>query len=306
MKRRLVLRWLLLTVLASVLLLGMLSWRFVWRSPPYYLAYGQIDLPVPILTTEQYEQVSGRHARPYVVQLETAGGALLLYGASHTKDPDNPQIADLRRRWDAFRPTAALVEGRLGFLVEGVSDPVRKFGESGLVYGLARRHGVPAFTWEPSIDYEVAEVLNTHPKERVALFYILRPYFSNYRHGRPADPDATVERYRATRTRWPGLEDAFSNVSAIDAVWKRDFEGLKDWRDTSDEFGLPGYLKDVWSTSNAVRDEHFARVIIDLVRQGHRVLAVCGSSHAVKLEPALGAALAGEPRAKNEAVPRGE
>jgi hypothetical protein len=30
-----------------------------------------------------------------------------------------------------------------------------------------------------------------------------------------------------------------------------------------------------------------ARVLIDLARGGERVFAVCGSSHAVKLEPAL-------------------
>jgi hypothetical protein len=58
--------------------------------------------------------------------------------------------------------------------------------------------------------------------------------------------------------------------------------------------GLPGYLHEVWTTSNAARDEHFARVIIDLVRKNERVFAVCGSSHAVKLEPALRAALNAE------------
>jgi hypothetical protein len=43
--------------------------------------------------------------------------------------------------------------------------------------------------------------------------------------------------------------------------------------------------------ANRARDEHFARVVIDLVRKGERVFAVCGSSHAVKLEPALREAL---------------
>jgi hypothetical protein len=56
--------------------------------------------------------------------------------------------------------------------------------------------------------------------------------------------------------------------------------------------GLARYLHDVWKTSNAARDEHFARVIIDLVRKNGRVFAVCGSSHAVKLDTALRAALA--------------
>jgi len=294
MKRRRILRWLLLSLAACLLALGLLAWGFVWRSPPYYTEYGTIDLPVPILTTEQYKEVSDKHARPYVVQLATASGALVLYGASHTKDPNDHQIGDLRQRWAEFRPSVALVEGRLGFLVEGFSDPVRKFGERGLVFAMARKQGVKVYTWEPQIEREVAQVLQWHAKERVALFYILRPYFSNLRHGRPTDPDGVVEGYRRKRTRWPGLENTFGSVAEVDAIWQRDFNGVKDWRDTSDEYGLPGYLNDVWKTSNAARDEHFARVIIDLVRKNERVFAVCGSSHAVKLEPALRAALSAE------------
>ena len=291
MKRRRVLRWSLLSLAGCVLVLGVSAWRLVWRSPPYYTDYGGIDLPVPILTAERYTEVSGKHARPYVVHLETAQGALVLYGASHTKDPNDPQISDLRQRWAAFCPSSALVEGRLGFLVEGISDPVRRFGESGFVFEMARNQGVKVYTWEPPIEREVARVLESHPKDHVALFYILRPYFSNLRHGRPADPDGAIEEYRRKRTQWPGLENTIGSVAEIDAIWQRDFAALRDWRDTSDEHGLPGYLNDVWKTSNAARDEHFARVVIDLVRKNGRVFAVCGSSHAVKLEPALRGAL---------------
>ena len=40
-----------------------------------------------------------------------------------------------------------------------------------------------------------------------------------------------------------------------------------------------------------VRDEHMARIIIDLVRQGERVFVICGGSHLVKQEPVLRAGL---------------
>jgi hypothetical protein len=87
-------------------------------------------------------------------------------------------------------------------------------------------------------------------------------------------------------------------VAAIDSIWRADFSGLSDWRELSDEYGWPGYLGDVAASSNAFRDEHFARVIIDLVNKGHRVFAVSGSSHAVKLHPALQAALTPPPAAR--------
>lgn len=290
-----------LALLGAVLLIGLYVWWFAWRSPPHYTKYDRIDLPVPILTSEEYGAVISRHARPFIVSLSGDQGAVLLYGAEHTKNPDDPQIADLHQRWNEFQPTVALIEGRLGFLLPGFGDPVRKFGENGAVHALARKRGVPVFTWELPIDQEVAVALEAHSSERVALFYVLRPYFGNLRHGRPADPNGFVEEYRRRRTQWPGLENTVGSVADIDAIWRRDFSDVADWRDTSDQYGLPGYLKEIGTRTNAARDEHFARVILHLVREGHRVFAVAGSSHAVKLEPALRAALGGErPRHKDE------
>jgi hypothetical protein len=52
---------------------------------------------------------------------------------------------------------------------------------------------------------------------------------------------------------------------------------------------LPDFLGAM--DANQARDEHFAHVVVDLVRQGERVFAVCSSSHAVKLEPAFRATL---------------
>lgn len=43
--------------------------------------------------------------------------------------------------------------------------------------------------------------------------------------------------------------------------------------------------------ANIIRDRHFFAILLDLVKKGERVFAVAGSSHAVKLEPALNAAL---------------
>jgi hypothetical protein len=248
---------------------------------------------VPILSMAQYDSLSEIHRRPYVVRIETGFGALLLFGATHTQDPADPQLGLLRREWEAFRPNTALVEGRLGFLFPYLMDPVKEYGEMGATAALARSDGVPLYSWEPRREWEVATMLDSFPAERVALFYVLRPYFSGIRFGRPADPEGFVEEFRRKRTRYPGLEGTLPSIAAIDSVWARDFSGLPDWRETSDEHGLPGYLRDLSARSNALRDEHLAAVLIDLVRRGERVFAVSGSSHAVKLDAALHAALQG-------------
>ena len=285
-------------IIAGLLLLLAILARVAWRSPPFYRDPPRIAPAAPIMTRAEYDQVFAEHPRPYVVPIEAAGGAVLLYGASHTKDPGDPQIGDVQRRWEAFRPTVALVEGRLGFLLPGFMDPVRHYGEMGAVNALARKDGIAVYSWEPPREVEIGRLLEAFPPERVALFYVLRPYFSNLRHGRPDDPEGFVEEFRRKRTAYPGLENTLQSVAQIDTVWKRDFAGLPDWRDTSDAYGLPGYLGEISDVSNAIRDEHLLNVVIDLVRHGERVFAIMGSSHSVKVERALRATLenSSEPR----------
>lgn len=283
---------LLLVVPGLLVASGAALWLSAWHPVPAFPDPDPASLPVPILTSEEYSARMAGHARPYVFEAGNARGAVLVFGAEHTRDPAAPQLAALRARFAVFRPSAALVEGRLGHLLPWFQDPVRRHGESGLVRALARAAAIPCWTWEPSIEDELRAVLARHPRERVALFYVLRPYGSGLRHGRPADPDAVVEGTRGRRTRWPGLEGALPDLAAVDAAWRRECPGAGDWRDHSDVHGWPGTLAAVFADSNAARDEHFARVLLHLAHRGERVFAVCGSSHAVKLESAVRAALA--------------
>ena len=278
-------------IAATALILGLMAvgWIVIWRSPPFYTGYEPQDFPVPIMTMAEYGELLGEHSRPYIVTIDkdNGGGALVLFGAEHSMAPDHPQLSEIERRWMDLDPTVALVEGRLGFLIPGLMDPVKTFGEMGAVGALAKRSGVVLYSWEPSRETEVALMLRNFPPERVALFYVLRPYFSDLRHGKPDDPDTWVEPYLRRRTRWPGLENTISGIEDIDRIWQRDFAEHVDWRDTSDAYGLPGYLSGMSDRSNTIRGEHLANILVNLVNNGERVFAITGSSHAVKLEGAL-------------------
>ena len=276
-----------------ILALMVFSYLRIWRSPPYYTPSNDITLCIPVMSNTEYGSFVANHPRPYIVQIATVNGGLLLYGSTHTNDPSDPQVAQIEQLWQSHRPTVLLVEGRLGFLYSGLSNPVHSYGEMGAAYALARQDRVTTYSWEPTRDIEIGLLLEEHAAERVALFFTLRPYFSNYRFGKPDDPDAVAQEYLNSRTDYPGLRGTLRDVADIDAIWQRDFAEYDDWRNTSDEYGLPGYLAELVEASNRARDEHFARVIIDLVQQGHRVFAVAGSSHAVKLEATLDAALNG-------------
>ncbi len=267
-----------------VLLLLLTSCGPFWRSPSYYTEYDTVILKEPPLSSEQYSLLNGKHSEPYVVSIPDT---LILFGARHTKDPKDPQIDSIETLWKLFEPNVALVEGRQGFLFRWFSDPIEHYGEGGYVADLAKESSVPYYTWEPPFEMEVREMLLHYPQKRVALFYILRPYFGQMKFGKPSDPDEFVAGTIVRRTTIEGLEGSINSVAEIDSLWGADFSGRKDWRDTDDRYGWPGYLNEIAASSNAFRDEHFARVIIHLVQKGKKVFAVCGSSHAVKLEKTL-------------------
>jgi hypothetical protein len=278
-------------VLSAAWLLGT-----AWYRVPHYEVLSTIELEAPTMTPDGYGAVIDTHARPFVYEIEAESprgtGAVLIYGAEHTKNPDDPQVAAIATRWETFAPTTALVESDLGMMFPAFMDPVETFGEVGAVHALARDAGIPTYTWEPPDDVLVASLKGQGFTAReVALRVMLGPYFSNLRHGRPENPESFVEEFRAERTRWAGLEDTFATVDEIDAEWRKRFPDGPDWREVSDQYGLPGFLGEM--DANQARDEHFARVVIDLTRKGERVFAICGSSHAVKLEPALRATLGG-------------
>lgn len=262
------------------------GWSVSWLPPSAYLPSGP-SLAPRIMPMAAYREVIETHPRPYILRLDIGPGSAVIVGVSHTKDPDDPLVGIIQSEWTSARPTVALVEGRPGAPFAALANPVKQFGEGGLVTALARASGVPIYTWEPERDRLTDAMLSMYPRERVALLTILNPYFSNLRHGKPADPDAVVERTRAKRSGWKGLEGVFASVAEIDAVWRRDFAGLPDWRDTSDQFGLPGYLAEMSDFSRDLRTANLAEAVTELASRGERVFAVCGVSHAVRIEPAL-------------------
>jgi hypothetical protein len=288
-----------LLVLAAVIFL----FYFAWRSPAFYEGMADCKFSVEPMTMAEYDSVSQTHPRPFIIDINASQknskwGKVLFYGASHTRDPKDKQIADIEKKWDSFDPNVCLVEGRLGFLIPGLMDPVEKYGEMGFVYKLARRDGVEDFTWEQLLDNEITSVLRKYKPEQVAMFYILRPYFSNIRFGKPANPDEYVKGFIEKRTQHPALQNTIKTVGDIDAIWNREFRGndkkgnpIKDWRETSDEYGLPLWLGDISAESNFVRNEYLACLIVTLVKQGKRVFVVGGSSHPVCVERTLNSEL---------------
>ena len=240
------------------------------------------------MSMEEYFNLPEDHERPYIYVLKKGKGSATILGIQHTKNSKDPQIDSIEKYWERVKPTVALVEGRLGFLFQWIQDPVAAHGEGGELVRLAKKYGLKYYSWEPERESEVQHLLKKYPPKQLAMFYSLRPYFSNFRFGKPSDPDAVLQKYIDERTGVTGLRGEIVSVSQIDSIWKKDFENRADWRITSDEYGWPsGYLADIFNASNIYRDEHLCNVIMELVEKDESVIVTMGSSHAYRIRQTL-------------------
>lgn len=231
---------------------------------------------------------------PLVLRIDHSGsgGSLLFFGSLHTGDPDDPQIERITEAWDSFGPTLGLCESRLGLYIGGPRAGIRQFGEPSLVYSLARRDGVEVGTLEPSWEDEIEAVLQSQDKQDAAAFYFLRVFLGETRGASPARAENLAKHLLAKRTKRPGLEGSFGSIDEFDTWWNQRHAGLGPWRTLNEETLWPrdkptNPLGAVASASNRARDTHIAMLIVDRVRSGERVFAVCGASHAATLKPVL-------------------
>lgn len=263
-------------LVAIVVVLCAAVFFIAWKSPKYYVVQQPPAAPASFLPFKDY---TVNHPKPYIVQKNN----LVVFGAEHTRDPNHAEIALIEAKWNELKPTVALVEGRLGFLLPGLMDPVENLGEGGKVKELAHRDDVPLYNWDLSKEALANNLKTRFSAEQIALAQILNPYFSNLRFGRPSNPQDLL---LFDRAKYVGLQDSLKTVEDIDRTWKKYFPAL-DWRDVSDEGPLPGYLADMMTAGNDLRNQQLIAAINELTAKGERVFVACGSSHAVCVAPAF-------------------
>lgn len=268
----------MIAIIAS--LLGTL-YLVAWKSPQYYKLTQQPISADSIVPFRDYG-VYANHPGPFIVE----GDNYVIIGAPHTRDPRDPGLRLIHQKWNSLKPTVALVESRLGFLIPYFMDPVKNLGEGGLVKKLANKAGIPIYTWDLRKEELAIALQDSFSKEQIALSQILNPYFSNLRFGKPASPENFIQPF-LERAAYLGQEAGFRNAADVDLAWKKYFPQGPDWREVSDEKELPGYLSAVMARSNDLRNLHLVRVVKELRSKKERVFLLCGSSHAFCIAPAF-------------------
>lgn len=269
--------------LALAIIAALLGFVYLiaWKSPQYYTLTTPSPQHDTIIAFKDYHLVAD-HPRPYIVE----GKQFIIFGSEHTRDPEHPEIKIIEEKWRSLKPTVALVEGRLGFLLPGLMDPVKELGEGGKVKLLAGRSGIPIYNWDLSKEMLASRLQPAFQPEQIALAQILNPYFGALRFGKPASPETYIQEY-LQRAAYVGQGENFKTVADVDRVWKKYFPIGKDWRDTSDEYELPGYLSQMMTYTNDLRNRQLIAVVKELLAKGERVFAIAGSSHAVCVAPSF-------------------
>lgn len=269
--------WMIAIILS---LLGTI-YLVAWKSPKYYKPEKAYTSIVSIIPFRDYSTLAN-HPRPFIVE----GENFVIIGAPHTRDTKNPDLRLIHQKWKRLKPTVALVEGRLGFLLPYVMDPVKQFGEGGFVKKLASKDGIPVYNWDVSKESLAAALQDSFSNEQIALGQILNPYFSNLRFGRPSSPENYIQPF-LKRAAYIGQEASFKNAADVDLAWKKYFPQGPDWRDVSDEKELPGYLSSMMAASNDLRNRRLVGIVKELTAKNERVFLICGSSHAFCVSPAF-------------------
>ena len=135
-------RILIAIALPSLLIAILFYFNIIWKSPGFYKIEQPIELKEPIMDMVEYSQIIQTHRRPYCFTVNSSlGGKVYILGIEHFKDENNPQLDTIRNLWTKANPTVALVEGRLGFLFTWFQNPIKEYGEGGLVSELSKEDG---------------------------------------------------------------------------------------------------------------------------------------------------------------------
>lgn len=277
-------------MMVSIFLL--IQFNIIWTMAPYYQVSDDVQLEIPVMGMKAYEDIWDSHRRPYSYSLQAKSGTkVYIIGVDHTKDQFAPQLDSIRHLWYNSQPDIVLVEGRVGNLFTWVQHPVKELGEGGLVTALAKKDGVPLYSWEPPKEVEIDLLLKDFQVKQIAMYYTMRPYFSNIRYGKPDNPEAKLQEYLETRTDIVPLKGVFKSWQEVDAQWQQDFPNY-DWRNHQAGSSFPeGYMHDLWNRSNLVRDEYMIQIILESIRKKKETFVVMGVSHAPRIEATLRKAL---------------
>jgi len=251
-----------------------------------------------LMTWEEYSELQLQG--PYTLDLEPGAGALFYYGVIHTRTVDDPQLADIERRWEAFKPTLAFSEGGDWPLEKTRDEAIRRGGEQGLLRYLAERRGVPTQNIDPPSEAQLRHLLKYFPGAQVKVYYILlHTVLMRTREQGPPNINLVNKILRDLSPGAWGYNGPPRKIKQFEEYIHKYLPEVEDWRNITPSIFFSSdpnnFVAVMHRALNRYRDEVMLEKIIKAVRKGKRVFALVGRAHVVMQEPALRKGLQPEP-----------
>lgn len=252
------------------------------RPPEPYPLTSLQSQGITLRTWAEHNAVVAKGSFPYRVRSEKS----LVFGFHpHTNDPNDRQLQILGREWTEFRPTVILVEGRPGVFFGKPEEVVARIGETGWAMRRAQDEKLKIWSWEPTVEAERDELLKHGSREDAVLMLTLRTLASRRRNRPVSDADAAnvLERRQTAY----GMKGVFPDLAAMETYWNAKYAKHGDWRVVPEGWKWAGEESSLSKMSFAVGDlrtSNLVRCVRKLVLKGERVLAICGSGHAIRGE----------------------
>ena len=248
-----------------------------------------------LLTWDEYRERDWQP--PLEFKFEKPGQKFEFVGVRHSHDPKNPELAELKRKFQAFSATQG-TERSIVFVEGGVPDTenkveaeqIRKDGESGLITLMAERAGMHVDSPEPDSALVTSQLLEKFSVDEVLTYYLARRI--DQWHRMPDRPE--LEPYATPPGKYlhPLINPELLSWEALNQAFER-VTGKRispEYESTMREYSDPSINAVARECSN-LRDVHIVKRILDEWEAGKSIFATFGWSHLAIQEPALRALL---------------
>lgn len=227
------------------------------------------------------------------ILLTTSKGSLLYYGAIHEDDPKHKQFAEIKKRFEEFKPTVVFYEGPNRGTAENDTLTIQKFGETGYVRFLAKQANIKIVGLEPSSSTLYKYLCDKYPQETVDV-YALTKEASRLR----ARKDLNKEQIIAELNKMFPIaskifgETKIKTIEQLDIAFKKHYGNEFEWWQAPQSWFDPNAKADritnkLSTLSSDYRDVYMVGILSQYVNNGEKVFAVVGRNHVPLQEPAL-------------------
>lgn len=240
------------------------------------------------------------YTTPYIYEINNNDQTLFYFGSKHTRDPKDPQFKLLSGYLTSFlknhsrEKTVIFLEGQTPkILPETLDKTIAKFGESGAVAFWSKQNDVTYIRPEPSLGYEVSELLKEFSREEIYYYYIARAIAQWHRLSLKGEFSKYIipytERYQKNLA-WEGFDFSFENIKKIhQKIFEKNFnsDDANFFKIVSNPTGTPTKINQVASSSSTIRNYYILDQIEDYWQKGFSIFIVYGSGHAIAQEPVI-------------------